>query len=277
MTLSRRGWSGLILLGGVACVALGALVAFLLVQETAAARQIAAQDQAIAGLSSGLATTRQQLLAHGVTPSAPPPAQIIGQAGPPGPAGPGPSDQQVQTAVDAYLTLHPPQGNVPAETIDTAVTAYLAVHPPAPGPPPSDAQVASAVASYMLVHPAPSGPPGPQGSPGADGVGQQGPQGVPGPAGPAGAAGSPPAGWTWTDPAGITYTCAPDNKQPSPHYACSPQSPSPSPPPSATATTLPPTQGPLTPDPQNQQRTVVAFGTGPAWDRRHGLRLLRYI
>ncbi len=78
--------------------------------------------------------------------------------------------------------------------------------------------------------------PGPEGSPGVAGT-----QGDPGPAGPAGqdgkdgtdgkdgSNGSPPAGWTYTDPAGIEYSCSPvDGFDPSsPQYACSPQAATP--------------------------------------------------
>jgi hypothetical protein len=39
--------------------------------------QIANQNTTIANLSSSLATTEQQLRAHGITPSAPPPEQIM--------------------------------------------------------------------------------------------------------------------------------------------------------------------------------------------------------
>jgi len=89
----------------------------------------------------------------------------------------------------------------------------------------------------------PSGPPGPTGAngaagpagdpgaPGADGAngtdganGSTGAAGPAGPAGPPGATGQPPAGWTWTSPAGVTYQCtrtagSPDS---APTYSCAP-------------------------------------------------------
>lgn len=86
-----------------------------------------------------------------------------------------------------------------------------------------------------------SGTPGPSGSPGAAGTdgqsgvqgepGPAGPQGDPGPAGPAGADGTdgkdgtpgqPPAGWSYTDPSGVAYTCSPVNgfDPAAPRYAC---------------------------------------------------------
>jgi hypothetical protein len=85
------------------------------------------------------------------------------------------------------------------------------------------------------------GPSGAQGLPGADSTvpGPQGDQGVAGVAGAAGkdgtngtdgrdgtdgTPGQPPAGWTYTDPAGVAYTCSPvDNfDTTAPRYTCSP-------------------------------------------------------
>lgn len=249
-------------------------------QLNAQRAQIAAQNKAIANLSSGLSTTEQQLKQHGITPSAAPPAQIVqGAAGPPGPQGPGPSDVQVQVAVDVYLAAHPPSANVSTDALTTVVTAYLVQHPPAPGPPPSDAQVSGAVSAYMAAHPAPPGPPGPTGNPGPQGsagatgqtgaqgpVGSPGPQGVqgvpgpPGPQGPAGATGPPPGGWTWTDELGTTYDCVPDGGSPMPHYTCTVRTPVPTPPasPSAMAAYLPP--GAPAPPPANTRTAVMMFG-----------------
>ncbi len=207
-------------------------------QLDAQRQQIANQNAAIDKLSSGLATTEAQLTQHGITPAAPPPAQIVtGATGPAGPQGPGPSDAQVQTAVDVYLSAHPPTANVSADALTTVVTAYLTQHPPAAGPPPSDTQVSNAVATYMAAHPAPSGPAGPTGSAGAPGAtgqtgaqGPEGPQGVQGPQGdpgPTGATGPPPAGWTWTDQLGTTYNCTQDSQgtASAPHYTCTAQAP----------------------------------------------------
>ncbi|MGW2861965.1 hypothetical protein [Streptomyces sp. NPDC001205] len=74
------------------------------------------------------------------------------------------------------------------------------------------------------------GPVGPTGAPGA--AGKDGTDGAPGKDGKDGADGKPPAGWTYTDPQGVTYNCVPvDGFDPSaPRYKCSPTtSPSPSP------------------------------------------------
>lgn len=58
------------------------------------------------------------------------------------------------------------------------------------------------------------GPPGPSGAPGADGAA--------GAAGKDGARGLPPAGWTYTDPQGVQYTCSPaEGFDPdAPRYTC---------------------------------------------------------
>jgi hypothetical protein len=60
-------------------------------------------------------------------------------------------------------------------------------------------------------------------------AGSPGPSGPSGPAGQDGASGqpgSPPAGWSYTDPSGVTYTCVPDDATPAPNYTCSAVTPS---------------------------------------------------
>ena len=119
-----------------------------------------------------------------------------------------------------------------------------AVPVPVPGPPgPSGA----AGEPGPEGSPGPSGPPGspgpvstvpgPSGANGKDGVpGAAGQTGAPGPAGPAGkdgtngkdgANGQPPAGWTWTDASGQSYTCVPvSGFDPSaPRYSCTADTP----------------------------------------------------
>lgn len=100
----------------------------------------------------------------------------------------------------------------------------------------------------------PSGAPGVAGSPGTDGAqgpagptgpeGPQGPKGDTGDKGDTGPAGPAPAGWTWTDSAGVTYTCARSGGDDSaPQYSCAPDStpsPSPSPAPSESPAALDP-------------------------------------
>ena len=193
-------------------LALAAFIALALHSVETANHHLASGQQAqatvISRLADGLDTTRQQLQQHGVTPSAPPAQSIVrgvpgvqgvpGLQGEPGPTGPtGPAGAEG------------PAGRPGATGPE--------------GPPGADSTI-----------------PGPAGSPGATG-----PTGAPGPAGPAGkdgtdgrdgAPGQPPAGWTWTDPAGITYTCTPaagfDPTQP--RYTCA----------QTTPTTTPPSAGP---------------------------------
>jgi hypothetical protein len=115
-----------------------------------------------------------------------------------------------------------------------------AVPVPIPGPPgPSGApgETGKSGAGGTPGDAGPSGAPGAAGLPGTDGA-----QGPAGPAGPAGADGpsgkdgtegrngtngAPPAGWTWTDPAGVTYSCTRSGgDDAAPQYACAPNAPS---------------------------------------------------
>lgn len=175
--------------------------------------QVSTQSETVAQLSAGLTTTEEQLRAHGVTPSAPPPAQIIeGVAGPAGAPG-------AQGAAG-------PQGSAGAVGPAGAVGSAGAAGSPggvgpsgAPGSPGAQGAVGAAGAA---------GPPGPQGAAGPAGpAGAQGPQGQSGP---------PPSGWSWTDASGTTYDCALDSQTPGPHYTCTARA-APSPSPSNTPTT----------------------------------------
>lgn len=105
--------------------------------------------------------------------------------------------------------------------------------------------------------PGPSGPAGVTGPSGAVGPsGPVGPAGSPGADGRDGAPGSPPAGWSWTDPSGVSYDCVQDGRSPAPHYTCtavstaSPSaSPTPSDSPSPSATPSPTDTGTPTDSP----------------------------
>lgn len=235
--------------------------------------QNASRDRAITALSGSLATTEQQLKAHGISPSAAPPAQVI--QGATGAQGPGPSDAQVQAAVDEYLAVHPPSGTVPAAQVEADVTSYLALHPPAPGANASEAQVAAAVAAYMGVHPVPSGPAGSPGASGAAGgqgpVGPAGPQGDQGPAGAQGAQGGQGAPGP-ACPSG--YSQQPEVVNGHNALVCEQDAPpSPTPTPSDTSTPAPaptatPTAGPITPAGAPPSRApsgaLSLFGLQPA-------------
>lgn len=247
---------GLRALAAVTAVSVAAVIVFMLLleshladrmrqQTTTTETRAAGQQTAIDRLATGLDSARTQLQQHGLTPSVPPPSEILrglpGPAGPAGAQGPGPSDVQVQTAVDAYLAIHPPAAGANATDVQiiTAVTTYLRAYPPPPGPPgpgPTDTQIAGAVAVYVSAHPPPAGPQGPQGNQGNTGpAGASGSSGPQGPAGPAGATGPPPSGWSFTDPLGVTYDCTPDKQTPAPHYTCAVRGSASTPAPTATS------------------------------------------
>jgi hypothetical protein len=178
---------------------------------------------AVSTLATDVRRLRAQVQAAGRTPVAPDPAKAIAALpdrtavpvpvpGPPGPPGPAASPVPGPTG---------PPGPVGRPGADSTV----------PGPTGSPGTTGS---------PGPAGVPGAQGAAGTDGA--QGPAGPTGPAGKDGrdgtdgkdgAPGAPPTGWTWTDPAGVSYSCAPaDGFDPrTPRYTCAPaasQSPGPS-------------------------------------------------
>lgn len=187
-----------------ALLALGLLLYLLAMLHTASA-QISGLSQArarqgaqIQGLAGAVDSARAQIRSLGATPVVPAPSQILETVQIPGPAGP---------AGPAGVGATGPAGSPGASGA-----------PGSPGPA------------------GPSGPPGPAGVAGAPGSpGPAGPAGPQGPAGPSGPAGSAPAGWSWTDPQGHTYTCVEDGQSPAPHYTCTRQTPAPS----ASATTAP--------------------------------------
>ncbi|GGU13358.1 collagen-like protein [Streptomyces violascens] len=104
---------------------------------------------------------------------------------------------------------------------------------PIPGPPGPKCDPGDPGKPAPTLTPSP-GPPGAAGKDGADST-VPGPAGPTGPAGPAGKDGTdgaagrdgtdgrPPAGWTYTDPQGVTYSCGPaDGFDPAaPRYRCS--------------------------------------------------------
>ncbi len=80
--------------------------------------------------------------------------------------------------------------------------------------------------------PGATGTPGPTGASGASGVpgatgasGAAGKDGTDGTDGKNGSSGNPPAGWTWTDPNGVKYSCEPvgDFDSSAPRYSCTSQ------------------------------------------------------
>lgn len=147
------------------------------------------------------ATAAQQLAAQirgmGATPVVAAPAPIVGPAGAPGPAGQnGVSGGEGATGRQGV----PGPSGAPGPTGPTGPTGAV-------GGPGGDGQ------------PGAAGGAGPAGA-----AGPAGPQGDPGPTGPQGSAGSPPAGWSWTDPqSGASFQCARDagSTDDSPTYTCS--------------------------------------------------------
>jgi hypothetical protein len=181
----------------------------------------------------------QQVQQLGGNPVAGPP----GSRGEPGPAGvgpsgpPGPAGRPGAPAIPVPGSPGPPgrpgaDSKVPGPPGPTGLPGAnsTVAGPPGPmGPPGADSTV--------------SGPPGPQGEPGADST-VPGPKGDPGADGKDGFPGQPPAGWTWTDPAGATYTCSPmaGFDPAAPRYTCAPGGPGPTPTPSPS--TSPPALAP---------------------------------
>lgn len=179
------------------------------------AREADLRGAAVSTLAGDVRALRGQVQAEGRTPVAPDPARAV-------------RDLPARAAVPVPIP-GPPGATGPAGSPGAAGPSGAPGAPGASGAP---------------------GVPGAAGTPGTDGA--QGPAGPAGPQGPkgdagdkgdpgdAGPAGPPPSGWTWTDAAGITYTCVPDSTG-STHYTCSPATAptQPGPSPSLTAAGLP--------------------------------------
>jgi hypothetical protein len=177
------------------------------------------------------------------------PIKVPGLPGVAGPQGPGPSEAQIDSAVQTYLRAHPPakgQSATPA-MVAKAVGQFLTAHPPTPPKAPTAAQISSAASTYIAAHAAEflgaTGQNGKDGSNGSNGTNGQnatdeqvaaavstfcsahnsctGPAGV---NGQPGTDGKPPEGWSWTDPiTQVHYTCTRNAESPdsAPTYACS--------------------------------------------------------
>lgn len=191
------------LLAVLLAVAVGALLAWVIYSVQGLTDDLRTANQA----RDALAHQVQQL---GGKPVAGPP----GSRGEPGPAGVGPSGA-------------PGAQGVPGRPGASG----------APGKPGAKSTVPGPAGSPGAGSTVP-GPQGVQGVPGAESTvpGPKGDKGDPGVAGQDGKDGAPPAGWTYTDPAGIEYTCSPvsDFDASAPRYTCSPDtappsSPSPTP------------------------------------------------
>lgn len=90
--------------------------------------------------------------------------------------GPGPTVEQIRSAVEQYMAANPPPrgeaGRPPnPDEVAAAVAQYMSANPPEPGRPPTAAEIADAVATYFATNPPPEGPRGPQGATGEPGPG----------------------------------------------------------------------------------------------------------
>jgi hypothetical protein len=218
-----RDWVGI---AAVALLAFG--VTFLFYDRQTRVQQVNA-------LSSALDATREQVRGFGQTPVAPPPGQILATptlvAGPRGPAG----DNGANGASGRGLTSVICVGGVwRVQYTDGVVDDSAGACTGPPGP----IGAAGPTGQSVTGSPGPDGAAGADGRDGADGAagaqGDPGPAGAAGPAGatgPAGAAGAPPAGWTWTSPTGMAYSCTRDAGSPdsAPSYSCGPVAASPAP------------------------------------------------
>jgi len=123
----------LVAVGVSLLVALVALVVFLLLVVGRASTRIdvlnqdgQVRDRAITALAGAVSTEQAQVRQLGGTPNVPPPQAIISAIpGATGQQGPGPSDAQVQSAVNVYLLAHPPSGTVPAAQVEAQMNAFV--------------------------------------------------------------------------------------------------------------------------------------------------------
>lgn len=138
--------------------------------EAVADEAEAERDEAVAAIED-LCTQVEQLGRTCVED----PSDFQGAEGPAGPPGPGPSDDQVYAAIEAYYLEHPNTGEPSPAEMTAYIANYLADHPPGP----SKEQIATALAEYLLANPPPAGADGEDGADGA--TGPAGPSGPPGP------------------------------------------------------------------------------------------------
>lgn len=158
--------------------------------------QLAAENDlrgdAVSTLTGDVRALRAQVQAIGGTPVAPDPATAVPHL-------------PDRTAAPAPIPGPPGAPGVQGEPGPASTVSGPPGPPGSPGPEstvPGPAGAAGAPGADSTV-PGPAGPPG-VGVPGAAGK-----DGTDGKDGANGLPGQPPAGWTWTDPAGVRYSCAP--------------------------------------------------------------------
>lgn len=154
------------------------------------------RGEAVSTLATDVRKLRTQLKAEGKTPVAPDPTVAVSDL---------PERAEVPVPIPGPKGDKGDKGD-PGEPAPTMT--------PSPGPAGPSGQPGSDGADGQPGQPGPSGPPGP--------AGQDGQNGRNGTDGQDGEDGQPPAGWTWTDPQGVTYTCTPaDGFDPeAPRYTC---------------------------------------------------------
>lgn len=137
----------------VACV-LFVVLAGVAIYEIATTNSLGREVGVLSGQQRDAAVAAQQLAAqlheHGLTPVVAPPTPVVGPAGPTGPQGPGPSQAQIDQAVNNYFTQHPP-GATPA-MVAMQVAAYLTANPPPAGRAPTQQEIATATSDYLTAH-----------------------------------------------------------------------------------------------------------------------------
>jgi hypothetical protein len=226
--LARR-WRSMATL--CAIVALFGIASILWARQESAdreARQLAAVSEqlaeesdlrgtAVSTLATDVRKLRAQITADGKTPVAPDPSNAI---------------DNLPDRAEVPVPIPGPKGDKGEKGDPGKPAPTITPEPGAPGEPGRDGQPGQA---------GPTGPAGQPGRDGADGVdGANGADGKDGRDGTDGKDGQPPAGWTYTDPKGVTYTCTrvADFDPAAPRYECTPTSSPDDPPPPGNGTTV---------------------------------------
>ncbi|WP_228981307.1 collagen-like protein [Streptomyces sp. DH12] len=205
----ERRWRRGDVLALTAALTLGAAFAWIMLSVQGLRDDLRASNAARDALAEQVLRLGEQPIAGGPGSRGEPKAV----AGPPGPAGPagvpgptGPPGPPGVAITGAPGRTGPPGPVGPSSTV--------------PGPAGQNAVGEPGPAG----NPGPAGPPGPPGPAGADGT--DGADGADGVDGRDGTDGQPPAGWTYTDTEGATYTCrrADDFDPAAPRYTCTPTS-----------------------------------------------------
>lgn len=132
-------------------------------------------DAQLAAVTSALQLEQDDREADGEETVAPSVPELLdnpdlrGPKGDPGPTGPGPSDEQVATAVATILPTLDLADLLDPAVITAAVAEVIAADPPkdgTPGPAPTGAQILAGLVEYFAANPVPPGPAGPQGEQG---------------------------------------------------------------------------------------------------------------